>query len=210
MTEEPDQVRPCFEAASASFVRVVTAIDADAWGRAAALGEWTVRDLVGHASRALSTVESYLNAPTDPAARTLDGPVDYYLALAATGLDHQAVAQRGRQAGVALGGDPAGAVRSLADRVTSLVGASADDAPVATPLATMALSAYLPTRTFELAVHSLDLTEATGMAIPDELAGPVAASVALAATVAGTTSSAADVLLALTGRRPLPEGFSVV
>lgn len=206
---DTELVRPCFEAASSGFVRVVTALGGDVWDRRG-LGQWSVRDLVGHASRSLSTIESYLGAPVDPAARTLDGPVEYYLMLAGLHLDHEAVAQRGRQAGAALGDDPATTVGSLADRVTSLVAASADDAPVATPFATMALSAYLPTRTFELAVHSLDLAEATGINSPDELTMAVAASVVLAARIVARTATAGDVLLALTGRRLLPDGFSVV
>lgn len=209
--EESDAelVRPCFEAASAGFVSVVTALGADVWD-GPALGQWSVRDLVGHASRSLSTIESYLGSPVDPAARRLDGPVEYYLMLAGMHLDHEAVAERGRQAGAALGDDPLATVRSLADRVTSLVAASADDAPVATPLATMALSAYLPTRTFELAVHSLDLAEATGIKRPDGLTMAVAASVVLAGRIAARTAAGGDVLLALTGRRLLPDGLSVV
>ncbi len=199
---DTELVRPCFEAASSGFVRVVTALGGDVWDRRG-LGQWSVRDLVGHASRSLSTIESYLGAPVDPAARTLDGPVEYYLMLAGLHLDHEAVAQRGRQAGAALGDDPATTVGSLADRVTSLVAASADDAPIA-------LSAYLPTRTFELAVHSLDLAEATGINSPDELTMAVAASVVLAARIVARTATAGDVLLALTGRRLLPDGFSVV
>lgn len=46
------------------------------------------------------------------------------------------------------------------DRVLSLVDGWSDDAPVAMAAGAMALVDYLPTRTFELAVHSLDLARA--------------------------------------------------
>src|SRR6187455_1550147 len=69
------------------------------WDRAA-LGEWDVRALVGHTSRAFLTVEAYLGRPA--AVVELGSPVDYYRAAGAIagGPD---VAQRGRDAGTALG-----------------------------------------------------------------------------------------------------------
>lgn len=76
------------------------------------VGEWTVRDLVGHTSRALSTVETYLDKPV--AVIDVSSPVDYFrLALASTG-DSAAVAQRGRDAGAALGADPVAAIEEIA------------------------------------------------------------------------------------------------
>src|SRR3954452_13524036 len=42
------------------------------------------------------------------------------------------------------------------------------------------------------------------------LAGPLRASLHLAAELADAKGSTVDVLLALTGRRPLPQGFSVL
>ncbi|MDQ1356307.1 MAG: hypothetical protein QOG44_680, partial [Acidimicrobiaceae bacterium] len=73
--------------------------------------------------------------------------------------------------------------------------------------------AYLPTRTFELTVHTLDLVCALGVEAPPVLDAPVAAclELAVAAAAAGRgASSGGAVLLALTGRRGLPPGFSVV
>ena len=56
------------------------------------LGDWNVRDLVGHTSRSLLTVESYLGVP----AQTVQvaSAAAYYLAL--TGVDGEVVTERGR------------------------------------------------------------------------------------------------------------------
>lgn len=173
---------------------------------------WGVRDLVGHTSRALSTIETYL---TKTAAETtqpdrLDGPESYFLTIRASLADPEAVAQRGRDAGTALGPDPAVAVHALAERVSALINQTPDDATVTTPVGTMTLGDYLPTRTFELAVHGLDLTRALGMHPPTTMAPAITASLELAGTLGGQLSSAADLLLLLTGRSGLPEHLSVV
>jgi hypothetical protein len=71
------------------------------------------------------------------------------------------------------------------------------------------LTEYLRTRELELVVHTIDLSRATGIAH----ALPVAAvsdTAALAARLAVLKGSGDDLLLALTGRVALPEGFSVV
>jgi hypothetical protein len=74
----------------------------------------------------------------------------------------------------------------------------------------MTLVGYLPTRIFELAVHTLDLAGATGVDVPGALAAPLRASLHLATDLADSQGTTADVLLTLTGRRPLPQGFSVL
>ncbi len=73
----------------------------------------------------------------------------------------------------------------------------------------MRTAAYLPTRTFELCVHGLDIAAATG--VPLDLPAPaLEEATALAAVSAARRGQGAEVLLALTGRRALPAGFSVV
>ena len=74
---------------------------------------------------------------------------------------------------------------------------------------TIPLSEYLRTRSFELVVHSIDLSRATGIptGLPEEA---LEAAAALAAGIAVSRGQGEDLLLALTGRTPLPEGFSVV
>jgi uncharacterized protein (TIGR03083 family) len=204
----PADVRSCFANGAAAFVSVVAAIGGDGWDRPA-LGLWTVRDLVGHTSRALSTIETYLAAPP-PSEIVLHDPMDYLVAAGGPGLDHATVAARGRAAGAALGDDPVAAVQELVRRVTGLVDATPDDAPLAMIFGGTTLLTYLPTRTLELTVHTLDLTAATGVDPPPVLAAPIAACLALAAAAAGARPDAATLLRALMGRAALPPGFSLI
>jgi uncharacterized protein (TIGR03083 family) len=200
-------IRENFAAATQGFVAAVSQVGDGDWDRSA-LGEWTVRDLVGHTSRALSTVETYLAKP--PGEITVHDPRDYLLAIQGPLVDPAAVAARGREAGHALGDDPLAAVRILATRVLALVAATADDALVGMALGGATLHTYLPTRTFELTVHTLDLVNAIGTDVPPTLGGPIAACLSLLASVAGARPEGATLLLALTGRRSLPGGFSLV
>lgn len=69
--------------------------------------------------------------------------------------------------------------------------------------------AWLPTRTFELVVHGLDIAAVTGISASFS-ADALADATALAARIAVATGDGATVLRALTGRGTLPERFSVV
>ena len=199
-------VKACFLGAAQALLELVEQVPEAAWSRPA-LGEWDVRGLAGHASRALSTVEAYLAAPAS--GPQLDGPVSYFTAIRG-GMSPSAIAQRGRETGEALGGNPAAAVDELVQRVTGLVQRTPDDALVATPAGTMTLIDYLPTRTFELAVHGLDLARAVGIPTPASLIPGIAASLELAGAIGAQLPSAGDLLLLLTGRAGLPDGLSVV
>jgi hypothetical protein len=151
-------------------------------------------------------VETYLDA--EPGAVTVPSALDYYVAIrgAASG---PAVTERGRQAAAAMGTDPPGFLAALAERVVRKVEASADDAFVATIAGGMRLIDYLPTRTFELVVHTGDLVAALQVRTDPPPEG-VASALQLAAMLVGEHGSGVDVLLALTGRRPLPPGFTVL
>ena len=208
-SEDPGTVRQSFRDAAGAFVDVVAAVGADDWTKPG-LGVWTVRDLAGHTSRALVTVETYLDPSTTAHEPALADAVDYFRAAAAGLANADAIAERGRQAGAALVEDPHATVAALAGRVLALVDGSPDHALITSPMGTMALIGYLPTRIFELAAHTLDLAAAIGVAVPAELAVPLRASLHLAADLVDVRGHSADVLLALTGRRPLPEGFSVL
>jgi hypothetical protein len=71
------------------------------------------------------------------------------------------------------------------------------------------LHTYLPTRTFELAVHSLDIARAVGISLvlPSDA---LAEAMVLAGGIAVAAGQGETVLLALTGRTALPPSFSVV
>ncbi|MEU7901422.1 maleylpyruvate isomerase N-terminal domain-containing protein [Actinoplanes sp. NPDC049118] len=199
-----DESRPAFADAAQWFVRT-TALVGDRWD-APGLGEWDVRALVGHTSRSLLTVEAYLARPA--AAAELASPGDYYRATRAAAAG-AAVAARGRDAGVALGADPPAAVAELAARVVALVGARDGTELVTTIAGGMRLGDYLPTRTFELAVHTADLAAAIGA--PAEVPATAGAQALRVVTdLAVADGLAAPLLLAATGRPGLPAGFSVL
>ena len=120
-----------------------------------------------------------------------------------------AVAQRGRDAGTALGADPVAAVAEIAARVVPLVEACDGTELLTTIAGGMRLADYLPTRTFELAVHTADLASALGLPLD---VPPTAAAQALAvvAALAVADGLAGPLLLAATGRSELPARFSVL
>jgi hypothetical protein len=193
-------------AEAAAWFAAAAAAGAGRWD-AAALGEWSVRDLAGHTSRALLTVETYL----DGHASSVDvpSPAAYFAAMAGSTGDPAAVAQRGRDAGAALGPDVPAAVARIADRVVPRIGREQPDALVATPVGGMRLRDYLPTRTFELTVHTCDL--AVALDLPLDVPAPAAVeSLTLVAQLAALGGRAGDLLLATTGRRGLPPRFTVL
>lgn len=195
-----------YRAASAALATVCAGItDWEAPG----LGEWTVRDLAGHVNRAIVNVTAYLEAGTEPGAAFVDGPVAYYRAFWGRH-DDEGVAERGRLAGQALGDEPARTIER--DRVLALavVDRTPDDARLRTPVGTMTLAGYLPTRTFELAVHTADLARATGQEVPASLDAAWPEVIRLAAELAVENGQAVDLVMAITGRGTLPEGFTVL
>ncbi|WP_237569423.1 maleylpyruvate isomerase N-terminal domain-containing protein [Mycolicibacterium lacusdiani] len=199
---------PTYTAAAEAITDLVRRIPDDAWD-GPGLGDWDLRSLVGHASRSFVTVSTYLRAPAE--REDLASAVDYVARLRemAAGLGAADVVERGRQAGRDLGADPAAAVDALARAALS------DTADAGDPLITVIgglgirLSNYLPTRTFELAVHGLDIARAAGISLvlPDEV---LEEATVLATRVGVALGHGETVLLALTGRAPLTEGFSVV
>src|ERR687890_852267 len=199
-----DESRRAFADAAGWFVRTAALVD-DRWDRPG-LGEWDVRALVGHTSRSLLTVETYLARPA--AVVDVASTMDYYRATKAIAAD-PAVAARGREAGTALGGDPAAAVAEIAARVVPLVEARDGTELLTTIAGGMRLADYLPTRTFELAVHTTDLATALGAPL-DVPATAAAQALGLVADLAVAEGHAGPLLLALTGRTGLPSGFSVL
>lgn len=196
--------RTAFADAAGWFVRTATLVG-DRWDRPG-LGEWDVRALTGHTSRSLVTVETYLAHPA-PAA-DIASPVGYFRATRAAAAT-AAVAARGREAGTALGSDPAAAVARIAARVLALVDTCDGTELVTTIAGGMRLGDYLPTRTFELAVHTADLATVLGVP-PDVPATAAAQALTIVTGLAVTGGLAGPLLLAATGRPGLPAGFSVL
>ena len=204
----PHVVRTAFREAAAFWVATVARVPAGAWDRPG-LGDWSLRALVGHTSRSLLTVETYLDAGATEIALT--SPAAYYVRALAPGIDAAAITERGRQAGAALGDDPLGAVHALYERVMARLDAAADDARVGTLVGGMTLITYLPTRVVELTIHTLDLVAALGEDVECPLPD-VAAAVTTHVIMDLAHHRGRDglLLLAATGRRPLPTGFTVL
>jgi uncharacterized protein (TIGR03083 family) len=195
-----------FAATARSVSDAVAQIPREAWDEQG-LGEWTVRDLVGHTSRSLVTVIDYLARPVAEEI-VLSAPA-YYTTVSAGTFDSAAVTERGRAAGRDLGDDPASRFRALALEAVEVAQATDPDLVVHTIVGGMRVAAYLPTRTFELCVHGLDIAAATGI-IVDLPPQAVEAACSLGALAAAQHGLGADLLLAMTGRRGLPPGFTVV
>ena len=71
-------VREAFGEAARAFAELVRSIPPESWD-GPGLGEWSVRDLVGHTSRALITVETYLQQPAE--TEDVATPAGYLAAL---------------------------------------------------------------------------------------------------------------------------------
>ncbi|MFN8193152.1 MAG: maleylpyruvate isomerase N-terminal domain-containing protein [Nocardioidaceae bacterium] len=170
------------------------------------LGEWDVRALVGHTSRSFLTVETYLATPAEEVV--VETALDYYLATREIAAG-PGVAERGVEAGRLLGEDPADAVRTIADRVLALVAERSGSELVTTIAGGMRLADYLPTRVFELAVHTCDLARALGEPL-DLPAAPARHALAVASALSAHDGTGGELLLAVTGRTALPVGFSVM
>lgn len=201
-----DQARQALQQAADRFLQLVAAVPDGGWDTPG-LGDWTVRELVGHTGRAFLTVRDYLAAPA--AEADLPDAVTYF----ATGLSgpgvHERVAERGREAGRTLGDDPLGTVTAWATEALDAVAAAPDGAVLGTSFGGIRLVDYLPTRVFELVVHGLDLARALGLpaAMP---AAPLALTTHLVADLALAQGHGEELVLALTGRAPLPAGLCVV
>ena len=200
--------RAVFASAATGFATLVRSVPEDRWSDPG-LGDWNVRDLVGHTSRSLITVSTYLQTTAE--REDVVSAADYYVKMHgySAGLGAAAIVERGRQAGRDLGDDPAAAVDELLARVLSDL-EEVDD-PLIEVIGGLGirLSNYLPTRTFELAVHGLDIAAAIGEdVVPTAEVLTEAAS--LASCIGVQLGHGPAVLLALTGRASLPAGFSVV
>jgi hypothetical protein len=199
---------PVFTSAARFFAALTRDIPSAGW-TGPGLGDWNMRALVGHTSRSLTTVSTYLQTTAD--REDVETPQDYYRRIrdASWIATPAEIVERGRQAGRDLGADPAATVAVLAAR------ALADVERVENPLMTVIgglgirLHTYLPTRVFELAVHGLDIARAAAI----DAEPPVEvldAATALAARTAVALGRGPAVLAALTGRDMLPAGFSIV
>ena len=199
-------IRDTYLEAGEYFASVVDQVDIDGWDEPA-LGEWCVRDLAGHTYRAFTTVLSYSAAPDDKVE--IERPVDYFLKVLGDNVGQKQVAELGRAAGLEIIDDPRMMVRGFAMYVKNKLDDLGDDHIMGTVVGGMRLIDYLPTRTFELIIHTMDLAKAVGVdAKPPEKG--MTATLEILGQIALYRGHASELLLAATGRGGLPVGFSVL
>ncbi|HEY8080524.1 MAG TPA: maleylpyruvate isomerase N-terminal domain-containing protein [Acidimicrobiales bacterium] len=162
--DDASTTRLAFADAAAAFDDLVGSIDPPQLA-APASDEWTVRELVGHTSRALLTIETSLAAPLDDSTRRLASAADYFCAAMSVAGVHAGIVERARQAATGLGDDPRAYVRDTVARVLPLVDRTPDDVIVQHFAGRIAFIDYLQTRTVELVLHGVDLQRALGRAV---------------------------------------------
>ncbi|MEV6850483.1 maleylpyruvate isomerase N-terminal domain-containing protein [Actinoplanes sp. NPDC051411] len=204
--------RRAFRSAAVSFADLIARVPAESWDDPA-LGDWTLRELAGHAtSSGLRQVPAVLDTPAEEIGRA--SSEDYWLLARVVPADVLAAARKASSEDAlanaeALRGDPAGVVGDLVGQATQALGRVADDDLVATPAGGMRVRDWIPTRTFELVVHGLDVARAAGVELflGPEVYAEAAAQAARSAAMAGDGPA---VLRALTGRAPLPPAFTII
>jgi hypothetical protein len=185
--------RRAFRSAAVSFADLIARVPADRWDDPG-LGDWTLRELAGHAAGSgLRQVPPVLSTPADEIARA--SSEDYWLLARAVHPDVLAAARR------ASDDDARASAQAL--------GRAEDDDLVTTAAGGMRVRDWLPTRTFELVVHGLDIAAAARltMHLNPEVYAQAAAQAARAAAMAGDGPA---LLRALTGRAPLPPSVTIV
>ena len=207
MLHDAAALRSSFDHLGQQYIEFTRSLTEDALALPG-LGEWTVRELLGHAIRAFSTAAHYLDAPAtkDHRMRT---PGEYYRGVLASSPGiHADVAERGKQAGAALGDDPgdvAGTVSTIVEAARARVAAADDDADVNTFAGQISLLSYLATRIVEGGVHLLDLQRAVGRPVGLD---PHSAQIVL--LTLAETGDVTTLILALAGRSQLPPGYNVL
>lgn len=196
-----------FIEASDSFVRLLGQVGDDQWENPG-LGAWTVRSLSGHTARAILTVETYLSHD-EAGSVTIPSAEDYYNEVLEQFTDHASIEARGVEAGAWLGEDPVTQVSEALTRTRALIAEQPDDRIVSIGGMGILLEQYLRTRVVELVVHSLDLARAIGADYTPP-AGGLATAVSLLTGTAVHKGLGTELLLAITGRELLPEGFTTV
>jgi hypothetical protein len=202
---DTDGVIETYVAAVDTFIEQAAIIRADQFD-VVVLGEWTARDLLGHTNRAVTLVRQYASAEEPPPGGGT--AADYYVAAFAAAADPAAIAQRGRDAGAALGANPIEQLR--ADRAATmelLLDPVRRPRSIASPFGTFELSAYLESRIVELVVHTDDLTR--GLREAQFSAVVRSGCLQTLSTLAVLRGSASAVTAALTGRVALPPQFTV-
>lgn len=189
------EVAAAFRYASHWWKSLVGAIDDHVWDQAA-LGEWSVRELVAHTDRAYKTIPQYVDGEVkDPTV--IHTAAGYFRIVLGEETPHVHIAERARTE-AAEREDWTDATADLAAQAERVVADRAPETIVHLFVGEMILEQYLATRVLELVVHGLDLAAAIDLATT---APPEAARVAIDVLLdLGTDDDYTGVLRLLTGR----------
>jgi uncharacterized protein (TIGR03083 family) len=152
-----------FRFASSWWRSIVGAIDEHQWDQAA-LGEWSVRELVAHTDRAYKTIVEYVEGDVKDPTEIYTAAA-YFRIVLAEQTPHVHIAARAKKE-AAERADWLTATDELADAAQKVVDDRAPDTPVHLFVGEMHLDQYLATRVVELVVHGLDLAAAIDLPTP--------------------------------------------
>ncbi|MCY4583522.1 MAG: maleylpyruvate isomerase family mycothiol-dependent enzyme [Chloroflexi bacterium] len=188
------------------FLDTAAKVQPEQW-EAPALGVWTVRDLIGHASRSITRVEEF--GTQRALSVDISSAVHHYRRSLRQPSDDERVAQRGREAGRELGDDPLGTMNADWARSEQVLDVTGEDTIIAYDNGGIRFGDYLETRVFELTVHTLDLANAIGVEVEPSREA-MGLTLQLLAALALESGRGAPLALSGTGRGPLPQGYSVL
>jgi len=195
--------KTAFFAGISGFVELSSLVKEDQL-QCRALGNWDVSALIGHSLRAVSAAKSY--AFFGDAPISIATPEEYYLKAICDLPENEyiartlAIKERGISAGLSLGNELAAEIKSATDEAVSFLQQANDKDLIKSPFGVMYLETYVPTRTFELALHSLDLARFLEVAPPKVLSEAISTSWDLAGRIAKGHSKSAELLLFFAGR----------
>lgn len=205
MVAAPLDVRAGFCEAGEAFVAAVAATDPARYGSPAS-PQWTVLDLIGHATRAFSTTVEAVGRPVDDATPMLEDAAAYFRAAFAVPGVHAGIEARAHEAALALADDPPTVAAAELVAANAVVTTTDLDRVVQHALGRLRLADYLVTRVVELVLHTADLQLALGVAptvptLPASIARDVvvaladrAEPLAVACALAGRAGLRCDVL----------------
>ncbi len=198
-------IRNAFRESIQQFVEVVELMPSDGWNRPG-LGEWSIRELVGHVVGAIDGVVADTGHAESMAA---EGAAAYYVQAMSSPRVHEEVAERARTRAASFGDNPVDAARAVVARTLDVVDALDDAAPVTTTIGPVQLVDYLPTRVLEIVIHTMDVSLAAEVPVETSREA-LTVTLALLSDIAVAHGDGVAVAMALSGRGSLPEGFNVL
>ena len=177
----------------------------DAWDRPG-LGEWSIRELVGHV---VGVIDGVVADTGHAAPMAAEGAAAYYVQAMSSPRVHEEVAERARTRAASFGDNPVEAARAVVAGTLDAVDALDDSALVTTNVGPVRLVDYLSTRVLEIVIHTMDVSLAAGVPVETSREA-LTVTLALLSDIAVEHGDGAALAMALSGRRSLPEGFNVL